>query len=411
MKRVIFLNRFFFPDHSATSQILSDLAFHLAASGTETHVITSRQLYDEPDARLACEETVQGVHIHRVSTTRFGRSTLWGRSIDYFSYYASTSRSLFALARRDDIVVAMTDPPLISIVAMRAVRRRNACLVNWLQDIYPEVAIQLNVPLLKSPIGRSISALRDRSLKAARANVVLGQGMAKQVISRNTFPNRVHVIPNWTDDEIISPLPHAANPLRREWGLEDKFVVGYSGNLGRAHEFDTILAASQRLKDHPRIVFVCVGGGHSFDDFSRCVKERGLDRTFRFFPYQDRSMLKYSLGVADVHWISLKPELEGLIVPSKFYGIAAAGRPIIAISAKNGEIAQLVERNACGVVIAPGDANALAQALIDLSGETERVAEMGRRARGMLEADFTRRHAFERWRAVLEALGKQVEYR
>jgi len=145
MKRVIFLNRFFFPDHSATSQILTDLAFHLAKSGIETHVITSRQLYDDPDARLPPEEILRDVHIHRVLTTHFGRSTLWGRGIDYLSYYFSTSQCLFALASRDDIVIAMTDPPLISVFASRAVRRRNALLVNWLQDIYPEVAIQLKV--------------------------------------------------------------------------------------------------------------------------------------------------------------------------------------------------------------------------------------------------------------------------
>src|SRR6266849_4632252 len=372
MKRVIFLNRFFFPDHSATSQLLSDLAFHLAAAGNDTHVITSRQLYDEPDAQLPSNETVRDVHIHRVATTSFGRSTLWGRGIDYVTYYFSTSRSLFALARRDDTVVAMTDPPLISIFAMHVARRRNAWLVNWLQDIYPETAIQLNVPLVKSSIGRGIAALRDRSLRAARINVVVGQRMVRQVLSHKVSPNRVHVIPNWTDDEDILPVPHASNPLRRRWGLEGKFVVGYSGNLGRAHEFDTILTASERLKNHPRIVFVCVGGGNSFDDLSRRVEERGLHRTFRFFPYQDRSILKYSLGVADVHWISLKPQLEGLIVPSKFYGVAAAGRAVISISANDGEIAQLVEQNGCGIVIEPGDAKGLANALIELSSDAER---------------------------------------
>jgi colanic acid biosynthesis glycosyl transferase WcaI len=319
MKRVIFLNRFFFPDHSATSQIVSDLAFHLAGSGTETHVVTSRQLYDEPHARLPREETVRDVHIHRVSTSRFGRSTLWGRSIDYLSYYSSTSRSLLALARRDDIVVAMTDPPLISIPAMRAVRRREAHLVNWLQDVYPEVAIQLNVTLLKSPIGRALSILRDRSLQAAKANVVVGNQMATRILSRNMDLHRVHVIPNWVDDAEISPLPPSDNPLRRQWELEDKFVVGYSGNLGRPHEFNTILAASILLKDHPGIIFLCIGGGHSFDSLARSVEKFGLRRLFRFFPYQNQSLLKYSLGVADVHWISLKPQLEGLILPSKFY--------------------------------------------------------------------------------------------
>ena len=112
MKRVIFLNRFFFPDHSATSQLLSDLAFHLAGAGVETHVITSRQLYDEPGAQLPSNETVHDVHIHRVATTSFGRSTLRGRSVDYLSYYLSTLRSLLALTRGGDTVIAMTDPPL-----------------------------------------------------------------------------------------------------------------------------------------------------------------------------------------------------------------------------------------------------------------------------------------------------------
>src|SRR5262249_11117894 len=254
---------------------------------------------------------------------------------------------------------------------------------------------QLNIPLLRSPMGRAIAKLRDRSLRAAKANIVVGKLMGGQV-SRKVSPNRVHVIPNWTDDEDITPISHASNPLRLQWGLEDKFVVGYSGNLGRAHEFDTLLAASERIKDDKRIVFICVGGGHSFDDLSRRVHERGLNGTFRFFPYQERSMLKYSLATADVHWISLKPQLEGLIVPSTLYGVAAAGRAIVAITAKDGEIAQLVEQNGCGVVVEPGDAKRLAEILSNFCRNPERVAEMGQRAREMLEAHLTRRHAFER---------------
>jgi glycosyltransferase involved in cell wall biosynthesis len=403
-KRVIFLNRFFFPDHSATSQILSDLAFHLAASGINTHVITSRQLYDEPNARLSAEEAVHDVHIHRVSTTQFGRAALLGRSIDYFSYYASTTRSLFALARRDDIVVAMTDPPLMSAFAMRAVRRREANLVNWLQDLYPEVAMNLNVPFLNGPVGKMILMLRDRSLKAAKANIVVGSEMVSKITSRRIIPNQVYFIPNWANDADIKPVSHADNPLRSKWQLRDKFVIAYSGNLGRAHEFDTILAASHQLKDHPRIVFVCIGGGHRFNDLRQRIEERGLCRTFRFFPYQHRNMLRYSLGIGDVHWISLKPELEGLIFPSKFYGVAAAGRPIIAISAEDGEIAQLINEHGCGIVVNPGDGKTLARTLIHLSTDNERIAEMGRRARAMLETHFSRRHAFERWQALLESL-------
>ena len=212
----------------------------------------------------------------------------------------------------------------------------------------------------------------------------------------------VHVIHNWSDDEQIAPVSNADNPLRREWGLDDKFVVGYSGNLGRAHEFDTVLAASERLRHDPRILFVFIGGGHRMEELARIVKTRGLEPAFRFIPYQDRMLLKHSLGVPDVHWISLKPSVEGMIVPSKFYGIAAAGRPTIAITARDGEIARLVLEHKCGVVIEPGQADALADAIARLSSDPQSLAAMGEHARAMLDAHFTRRQAFERWRDVLD---------
>jgi len=401
MRRLIFINRFFFPDQSATSQLLSDLAFHLAECGRQVHVIASQQLYDDPQACLPTREFVRGVHIHRVPTTRFGRSALLGRGVDYLSFYAASWRALLATAGSGDIIVAKTDPPLVSIVAMQAAKRRGALLVNWLQDVYPEIAVRAAVPFLKGPIVQGLTWLRNRSLQAAEANVVVGNRMAELLRAQVGCPDRISVVPNWSDDEKILPIHHADNPLRREWALEDKFVVGYSGNLGRAHEFDTVLKAAERFRDDEHIIFLLIGGGSQVGALARGVKSRGLDRIFRFVRYQERMSLKYSLGVSDVHWISLKPDVEGLIFPSKFYGIAAASRPIIAIAARNGEIGRLVQQHACGFVVEPGDAEALAEALVILAADAERGAEMGRRARAMLEARFTRRQAFERWRAVL----------
>jgi len=406
MKRAIFLNRFFFPDHSATSQMVSALAFHLAESGKEVYVITSQQLYDNPQARLPALEVTRGVQIHRIASTQFGRSSLVGRALDYLSFYFSSWRSVLALATRGDIVIAMTDPPLLSLVAMRAAMQQGAYLVNWLQDVYPEVAIQLGVPFLKGPVRHVLSYLRDRSLRVAKANVVVGQRMAEQIISRGVSADRVKVIHNWSDDEQISPVANTKNPLRERWGLTDKFVVGYSGNLGRAHEFETLLAASERFRHNPHIVFLFIGGGHQLEELPRRVKQRGLDRTFQFIPYQDQANLKYSLGVPDVHWISLRPELEGLIVPSKFYGIAAAGRPMIAITAKDGEVARLIEQHQCGLIVEPGDVEGLEKAIILLATDDHRRAAMALGARAMLDAHFTSRGAFERWRHLLDSIGQ-----
>jgi len=401
---MIFINRFFYPDHSATSQILSDLAFHLSGTGREVHIVTSPQIYDDPKASLPDYEIIRGVRVHRVPSTQFGRAALLGRSIDYFSFYRSVWRCLVGIARRGDILVAKTDPPLVSIVAMAAARRNGAGLVNWLQDVYPELAVQLGVPFIRGPVASSLAASRDRSLHYAEATVVVGHLMGQRVEALGTLPARIHVIPNWCNDEEIRPIAQTGNPLRQAWGLQDKFVLGYSGNLGRAHDFDTVLAAAERLRDDTRTVFLMVGGGKRFDELARTVNERNLGGSFRFIPYQQQEMLPYSLGVADAHWLSLNPKLEGLIVPSKFYGIAAAGKPIIAIAAKDGELARLVQQHACGVVIEPGDADALVGTLRRLSTERGLLAEMGVRARQMLDAHFTRQKGFERWRGLLDHL-------
>jgi len=406
MRRLIFVNRYFHPDHSATSQILSDLAFHLAAAGREVHVVTGRQIYDNPRASLPATETVRDVHVHRVASTQFGRAGLLGRSTDYFSFYWSLRHGLAGTLRRGDILIVKTDPPLAAVLAMRSARHAGARLVNWLQDVYPEIAVELGVPLIRGPSAAALTALRNRSLQDAAATVAVGHAMAQKIESLGTPPTRIHVIANWCADEEITPIARLDNPLRTAWGLQDRFVVGYSGNLGRAHEFATVLNAAERLRGNLHIAFLMIGGGKGFDELAQAVKTRGLESLFRFVPYQNRELLSHSLAVPDIHWISLRPELEGLIVPSKFYGIAAAGRPIIVIGAREGELARLVEAHGCGATFSVGEDAALAEAIVRLAADSAAVAEMGSRARQMLEANFTRQSAFRRWRTLLDDLDR-----
>jgi colanic acid biosynthesis glycosyl transferase WcaI len=251
--------------------------------------------------------------------------------------------------------------------------------------------------------------LRNRSLRRAEANIVVGELMARKVETFGVAAARVHVIANWCNDEDIKPIAPADNPLREQWDLKDKFVFGYSGNLGRAHEYDTVLAAAERLRDDTRIVFLMIGGGKHFEELSNAVKARGLNRSFRFMPYQEQARLPYSLGVPDVHWLSLNPKLEGLIVPSKFYGIAAAGKPIVVLGDSTGELARLARQYDCGVVITPSDSGALVRTLQRFSAEPELVSAMGLRARTMLDASFARHQGLERWQQLLEQLERSPQ--
>lgn len=404
MSHVVFVNRYFHPDHSATSQLLSDLAFHLAEHGTRVTVLTSRQLYDDPDARLPRRETVRGVEISRLLSTRFGRQRLVGRAIDYATFHASVALALLRRAGRDTIVVALTDPPLTGVTARIFTALRKGRLVNWVQDLFPEVAEELGVLEGDGWFARALRRLRDGSLRAAALNVALGDDMCRAIEERG---GRATVIHNWSAKSAVVPVPREENALRTSWGLGTDFVVGYSGNLGRAHEFDTIVDAMSQLAGQP-IRFVVVGGGPRLAELRTNVTKAGLDDRVSFRPYQPREQLGEALSVADVHLISLRPGLEPYIVPSKFYGILAAGRPSIFVSGEDGDIPRLIREAECGLVVRVGDSGALAAAIRRLREDEELRDSMGRNARALFEARFTDEIAFALWERQLAELDESV---
>jgi len=393
--RIIFVNRYFHPDHSATSQLLTDLTVDLAKTH-EVMVVTSRQRYDDPLAALAPRDSVDRVRIHRVWTTRFGRGNLPGRAIDYLTFYFAAGMALWRIVAPGDVVIAKTDPPLVSVVATLACRLRGARLVNWLQDLFPEVAEALGTRWVRGPVAACLRGLRNASLRAARTNIVLGERMASRVEALGIRRESIRIIPNWANGAQIRPIDARSSPMRREWGLQRRFVVSYSGNMGRAHEFDTILRAARLVQAaeaeapaeiRKRTAFLFIGGGAQRESIERKGRELGLTELI-FMPYQTREKLSESLGAADVHLASLRPELEGLIVPSKIYGILAAGRPVVFIGAEDGEIGRLVRREDLGFVVEPGKDAELADILLKLRDDEPLRLEMGARARRVFEAQF-----------------------
>ena len=399
MKKLIFVNRFFYPDHSATSQLLTDLACHLATQNLEVHVVTSRQNYDDPTSQLAVAETIEQVYIHRVWTSRFGRGRLLPRTLDYLTFYATSSLALFRQLKRGDIVIAKTDPPLITVLAATVARLRGATLINWSQDLFPELAEVLDV---KGSwiVGGLLRSLRNISFRTAKWNVVLGDRMAERIALEGIPAHSVQVIHNWADGETIRPIDRKPNQLRKTWGLEEKFVVGYSGNMGRAHEFKTILDAAAILRHKEDIRFLFIGSGIRLASIEATVQQQELNNVI-FQPYQPRERLGLSLTVPDVHLISLRPALEGLIVPSKFYGIAAAGRPTIYIGDLDGEIPRILKQSTCGYTVSIGNAKELSDRILELSQDTERVTQMGERARAVFDNRYAKRHALAAWQHLL----------
>ena len=399
MASIIFINRFFYPDHSATSQLLSDVAFHLTEKGMDVKIVTSRQLYDDPDVVLASNENINLVSVNRVWTTTFGRNNLLGRALDYISFYISAFFVLMKLVKENDYVVAKTDPPMISIVAKTVCSLRSAKLINWNQDLFPEVGTELGIKILKytKPV---LVYLRDKALKGARMNVVLGETMKTKLVSLGVDQNKISIIPNWSDGREIYPVEKDNNPLRKKWGLKNKFVVGYSGNMGRAHEFETMLSIAEKLRFDESIIFVFIGGGAKKPWLEQEVKKRQLNNIL-FKPYQTREHLALSLSVPDMHLISLFPNLEGLVVPSKYYGVAAVGRPCLFIGDCDGEISKIIRDNNCGKPVEIGDVHNGVNYIVKMKSSEEKYAVQCKNARELFNKSYDSLIAFQKWEEML----------
>ena len=405
-RKVVFVNRYFHPDISATSQMLSDVAFHLVQQHVSVHVVTSRQRYDNAAANLPDLTIVNGVRVSRVWSSHFGRGGLLGRALDYLTFYVSAGVRLLQLVHRGDVVVAKTDPPMISFVAYLIARLKRAVLVNWVQDVFPDIARVLKVAGVNGVQAELLGRMRNLTLSHAKLNIVPGERMQRVLLSKTAIrPSSMRVIHNWADGTRLRDTPSAANTLRHAWMLEGKFVIGYSGNMGRVHEFGTLLQAAERLRDRTDVVFLFIGEGARREEIEHWAADKRLNNIV-IKPYQQQDVLANSLTVPDVHIVSLLPAVEGLCVPSKLYGIMASGRPVVFIGDPNGEVATIIREAACGTTVVPGDAKSLVATLEKLAGNPILREEQCRNARMAFDQKFDKPHAMSAWTGAINELLK-----
>lgn len=394
--RVLAINQFYPPDHAATSQLLGELCEDLVRSGDAVSVIASQGTYLGTE-RLPARELREGVQVVRPWATSLGKATKLHRMSDYLSFWA-TGILAVARAERPDVILTLTTPPMIAAGAVSVGALRGIPVVSWVQDVYPEVAAAFGVVSETAPVYRALHALAAATHRGTTRIVALSDGMAARLARQGAAPERLRVVQNWADGRLIRPIAHGENPFRAEHGLADRFVLTYSGNLGEGHDVATFVEAARLLRQtRPEALLLFVGEGSRKGEAERLA--RGLDNV-RFLPYQPKERLAESLSAADVHLISLRADLDGLLVPSKLYGALASGRPICYVGPAGCEVAGMIRRADLGWEGRPGDASALAGAVVRLA-EPERWASAGRAARALFDAEFDRPHAVRRWRQVL----------
>lgn len=397
--KVLFVNQSFWPDVAATAQHAHDLARALARQGDEVTVIASRSIYGEAGSTLPKEETVDGIRIRRVTSALFGKAGLFARAVDFVVFgIAAAVRAL--LLPRQDVVVCLTTPPFIGLIGAMLKAVRGTRYVLWSMDLYPDVPVTAGVLRDGSPSHRIFDAIERFCLRRADLVVVLGRCMEERVLAKGIDPARVRSINVWSDPAEVAVRPAHASPFRAEWGLGDRFVVEYSGNFGIGHDLDAVADAATRLAGDAGIAWAVVGGGVLKRELETIVAQRGIGNVV-FRPYQPRSRLGDLIALGDVHIVSVAPGFEGLLVPSKFYGVLAAGRPTIFVGARGSEIARVIEEEQCGIVVPNGDGAALVQAILRLRDDPALARAMGDRARRAAEQKYGTDSACARWRTAL----------
>ena len=396
--RLIFVNRFYWPEEPATAQLLTDLAEGLAARGWPVTVVTSHP--GRPD--LPSAEMRHGVHIHRVRGPRWGRTSLPGRIADFAAFLFGAQSWLLRHLAADDLVIAKTDPPMLGTWLWPVIALRRGRLLHWAQDIYPEVAMALTP---WAPLRGLLGLLRlprNLSWRQSCGCVTLGRDMRALITGNGVDPLRVTVIPNWAPTGLEPAAAAAVQAQRAAWGLDQAFVVQYSGNLGRVHDLDPLLAVAEELRHEPGIVFVFVGGGARRSALERQARSRELPNV-RFFPAQPRERLAASLSAGDLHVVTLHPDCAPTVFPSKVYGIAAVGRPLLFIGPAACELADLVREHDLGFAFPRSATPAMAEAILALAGDSHRRAALAAHARQFgLAASLPR--AVDQWEQRLAHL-------
>lgn len=390
------VNQAYWPDVAATGQLLADVAEDAARRGWDVRVITSRVPYASPTrSPYARRETHREVNIRRLAGPTVGRG-LAARAIGYAWFLAAAGWQLLR-ARRGDVVLALSTPPFVALVGLWA-QRRGARFVYKVEDLYPDVAVALGV-LKPGLLQRTLARLSGRLLRRADAVVVLDDAMGDVVARLRGRREGLAVIANWADGESVRPRPPTTSRTRRRLGVDDqRTLLVYAGNFGRAHVFDGLLQALANAEREGLPLTMLFSGGGAQAALVRQAAE-ALPSVY-VQDYVPREELGELLAAGDVHVVTLKPEVDGLLAPSKLAGALAAGRPVLAIAGNGGALAREVREGELGWTSTP-DATSVLEALRQIVAERERFAAYGRRARAWFEARYDRAMQCERWCTLL----------
>ncbi len=407
LKRLLFLNRSFYPDVEATGQLLTELCEELE-NDFEIHVICGNPLYRKVKNRGLIDKTrYRKITIWRINNTTLTKRYFFTRFINLSSYFFLCFIWTFFL-KKMDCVISETDPPLLALIAYVYSRLHRRPFIYYSQDIWPEVGI-LN-RRMTNPVLTKILSVGNRFLyRQATQIIVPGRDMKERLEKeKHLFADKIEVVENWADPIQIFPVSREENMFVKRNALENKFVVMYSGNIGLSQDLENIIYLAETLKERRDILFVLIGEGALKEKLVDMASSMELEN-IKFLSYQEKKDLKFSLNAANIHLVTLKKGMKGIIVPSKVYGIMASGKPFIAAVDEGSEIDKMVKEFQCGIAVKPSSVEGLRTAVLWAFNNRDKIKELGENGRKALMEHYTRKISAQKFnKTILNSIREKI---
>ena len=375
-QKLSIITQFYPPDYAASGQLIQELAIQLQSYHIEPSVFTGQPAYAFSRASAPIDEVDRKVKIKRVRTTRFWSKRLRGKTVNGIIFCLRASLHLLKNWRQIDLLLLTTAPPFLAIIGYISKRLFKIPYICLIYDLYPDVVTELQITRDSSLIIKLWRWVDRKVWRDARHIIVLSSTMKERLL--HNYPNlsgKVSVIENWADPNSIEPLDKRKNWFAQKHKIDRKFTVLYSGNLGLCHDAQTILATIKLLHQDP-VQFVFIGSGAQYDYCRRVTLNWDLDNCL-FLPFQPKEVLPFSLTACDLALVSIASGLEGVVVPSKLYGIMAAGVAIAAICEPHSYLRPLLNGLGCGACFDNNDAKSLAKFIRYLALNPKQGATMG----------------------------------
>jgi len=400
-RTILIISQVYPPDAAAVGQHFHDVAAALVMRGRPVRVITSARGYDDPTKVYPARETRDGVEIRRLPLSSFGKVSIPMRLLAQMLFlFQAIAHGLFT--RNLGSLFVSTSPPMCAAGALVIHVLRRVPLTYWVMDVNPDQVIELGKMGENALPCRVMRTFQRAVLNRAKDVVVLDRFMGERINKMRDVSQKLSIIPPWAHDDVLEPIEHDANPFRDEHSLQGKFVVMYSGNHGFSTPVSTILAAAVRMRDRDDVVFAFIGGGVGKDDVRRTISEQNPGNIIDL-PYQPLESIKYSLSAADLHVVTVGPDVVGVVHPCKVYGAMAVARPILLVAPNPCHASDLIEAHDIGWHVPHADVDACVGAIESaIEAGEDRRREMGVSAKAGVDGDLHSTRSIARVCDVIE---------